>query len=751
MPNRQGRAVPVEHVTPRALVEVNPFALSHVPRDEGAGLTQIAGATGRLADTLGRYADEAAALEGKRAGEVAGTDPSYRPTGETTVRGRAFESAAVETYVNKLDAQTRADAQAVFDANRSDPQKLGAAFDTMQSHYTDQHVFPEIQGRFDASFQKLRTTYLNQARTNQESNQKDSDKAGLIESLNTVDTTAKQAIASLDPNTPGVEDIVRGGIAKKEELYRQAAKSEAISEATAAAAIAKSRREDLGALIYARAQKLTEPDAVKQFSDNLAKDFHDGKIKGLDGDGYDALQSSLETLQRKRLTEGRALSSALGAKLDDYVARVSSGQTPPAGEWQTLLTTAKASPDGDARVALAQGQIALATKLRGLSADDGDAVMRSLRQKWREEGGVDQQRGKLLDFGDGFVTDYRKALNTDQLGAAQSRGIIATVTPIDFGAIGTNPDAATIEALGGQVTARVAQAKALGGTLARTPQFVRPEERQRLREVVDKGGAPAMAVAAAIVKGAGADAPAVFHEIGGEAPLLAQAGVILANGGSLGAARDAFNFQALKATSAKDIPSINPADQVATDKSTLGQAFLLAPGDGIRVKQTGEAIARFRVNREGLDPKADAARVKEIYDRALREAAGANFIGDTQYGGVADYKPGAWWFGNAQTIVPPGVRADRFKDVIGAITEADLAAMPNPPMNGAKPYSAADLRALIPIATRSGYAFAAKSYASGGTMSYVTDAKGEPWVMDWSRVEPALRQRVPGAFMGGAP
>ncbi|WP_163564749.1 hypothetical protein, partial [Klebsiella pneumoniae] len=70
------------------------------------------------------------------------------------------------------------------------------------------------------------------------------------------------------------------------------------------------------------------------------------------------------------------------------------------------------------------------------------------------------------------------------------------------------------------------------------------------------------------------------------------------------------------------------------------------------------------------------------------------------YGGVASYRPGYLW--NYKVAIPPNVRADRFRDVMGAIRDEDLGGATDP--NG-KPISARDVRGAIPVRVRGGYAF----------------------------------------------
>jgi hypothetical protein len=119
---------------------------------------------GGLAAQIGSWADEAAAIEGAKAGAIAGADPEFRPsTGAVTIRGQAFEKAAMGTYLDKLDAQMRQDIDKIAVANDGNPAGMQAGFATLKQEYRKQHVLPELAGRFDAEFQRATLAPLRQA------------------------------------------------------------------------------------------------------------------------------------------------------------------------------------------------------------------------------------------------------------------------------------------------------------------------------------------------------------------------------------------------------------------------------------------------------------------------------------------------------------------------------------------------------------------------------------------------------------
>lgn len=580
-----------------------------------------------------------------------------------------------------------------------------------------------------------------------ESKLKDGQLAGFITDAARLDTEAAQKLAVIDPAEPIAEQIVESNVAKRTALYRQAAESNIISKSGAEKGIIAASNGAWGALVIARAGKLGTPDQVDAFREQFEKDFSAGKYDGkITADGFHDVIGDLAKLKGKLATGIHTAENDLQKRTDDFVKRESSGLAPPAGEWAGLLVASKALPRGDEIIELAQAKRNLAARLNALPIDQGEALVSSLREEFRKSGGVDPRRAAVVEFGNSYVEKMRGALRTDMLGAAQTKGLIPDITPLDFDGFSRSEDLPkAAAALAGQMTARVNQARAVGASLERQPQFLRPEEKARLSDVITQGGDHALGLVTAIVGGAGEHANAVLGEIGDEAPRLAQAGMILNNGGSMQAARDALEFAAVKG---KDLPKIGEADQTAVDKATLGQAYLANPSQRVRVQATAEAIARVRVGKEGLDPKLDVDRVKTIYERAVKDASGAIFVDGTQYGGLDSYSTG--WFGvKGQVLVPAGVRSDRFRGVIQTIGDDDLKGLAAPPKRAdGKSYSAQDLHGAIPIAVPGGYAFATKNYAAGGDMQYLLGKDGKPWVLDWAAVAPELKKRSPGAFLG---
>lgn len=745
MPNRFARQVPVAGFKPRGLL---PDGLLPVARPGGELEDERGAAAARAGNAFGQIADEAAAIEGAREGKRTGLDPNYRPEGKTTIRGRAFEKAASETYQNNLDASLRTDMQAVYEANKSSPRALKDAFDKLQQEYEGKHVFDEIRGDFRATFSRLRLPFQNRALSDMETRTRDTARATLLQNVGVSQTNAAK-IAALDPNSSQTAAALDIEIGRIDTLYDEAAKNGDITAEAAQKLKQQNRNSIMGTALLGQADSLTTPEAVAQYRKNFRETFGKGGIRHLDGAGFETIDSQLQTIERGKRAGHNAAETKLQKDVADLVQRAADGFQVDA----TALTALAASPGaqsakGQQILALGEQQLRLADALRNKSAAEGELIIRALRQTVHKDGRTPSEaEADLVRFGEKVLKDQRSALQTDMLGLAEKKRIVPMIAPVDLQGFAQSEDPGAAGALAAQIRDRTAQARAVGQTLERSPQFLRPDEIATMKEIVDRGGDKALALAGAIVKGADTDAPAVLRQIGGDAPLLAQAGAILVNGGSLQAARDALQAAELRADKLK--PGERPGNAFAgIVRKEYGSAFMLQPEDQSRATAAARAMSETRLTRSATDPMQG----DDIYKRAAQEAAGAVFVDGVQFGGVATYKPG--WLSSYKVAVPPGVRADAFRDVLRSLRQEDFDALPVKPQGASgAPYTLHDFAAAVPVAVRGlngsvGYRFALGDPA-GNDPKYIRGSDGRPFVLPFEQLSPSLRKRVPGAFLGG--
>ena len=335
----------------------------------------------------------------------------------------------------------------------------------------------------------------------------------------------------------------------------------------------------------------------------------------------------------------------------------------------------------------------------------------------------------------------RNQLNSDPLGFALAQGRAGgPATVLDMNAA---PDV-----LAAQMRARVAQADAaLPSILGHTNvPYLRPDERTVLQGAMAAGGERALATVEALVAGGGARATKILAEIGGDAPALAHAAAL-----SLATGDRSFALRVAEGLRTDQVSGASPArpsedDVRAAETAALG-ASMRAYSPEARERTRAAVLLWFRAeaHRRGADPKGN---VQPLLEEGFRAARGELRVNGVTYGGIARYSSSAFNSVPTQVQVPPSVRQDRFTQVLGAITDADLEALGDRRPVGltGQPMDAGALRRMMPAWGDGGYRFFMPSVASSGVRRPVVTANGQPFHLDFRAIEPTLRARVPGAF-----
>jgi len=345
----------------------------------------------------------------------------------------------------------------------------------------------------------------------------------------------------------------------------------------------------------------------------------------------------------------------------------------------------------------------------------------------------------------------REGVTKDPLAWSDKTGLMA-VPPLDL----ASPNAAA------DMAYRASTAKVIAQHYNIPPTFFRADEKNALKAAVSAGGPQMESLAKIMVQGFGEDAPAAMKEISKSAPTLAHIGALQMSGGDEGFTRDVTDGVKMRSDPDLKLPpymkttaAAAVAAQNARRQEVYGNAFVGLPGAAERAQEAAGNAFFAQAVRDNYDPalgKEPTAPYgvqgekpsREAYDLALQHSAGARFVGDVQYGGVASYKAGGFWnrdMGKVQ--VPPSVKAEQFHTVINAITDGDLKKMAISPEGNAK-----DIHHALPVATKGGYFFA-KGDPKSANPQWIRDDLGGTFKLDFDQLEPELRKRVPDAFYGG--
>lgn len=727
MVNQFTRGIPLDppRYEPTRLSRLDPMPTGAAQFSE-----QTAAAFNELADLFGRQADRQTQIEGRRAGLVAGAQDNFRPNPATTLRAQAFNEAGVSTYADLVEARVRRDMLTAADQHADNPAALTQAFDALRDQYRKDVVFPEIDGAFQATFERLRAPFEAAARDRLDGVMKDRRVAALIERQAASETMVARITAG-GADTPEAKAALDRELDGQITAIDEQEQSGTITATQAAKARAETRRAHAERIAKARIARLPTPDAVRTEREKFAKDFADGKAD-IDADTFDRIDGAFREAERSRRASGATERGVYGAALKSAIDRAADGVPPTAAEIAALTERADQIEGGPELLAQFEAQRRVVDTFRARPLDEQAQIAADIRAKARASG--NPADAELADFADKHVAEGRRQAASDPLGYGLARGIIPQIAPVDPGAA---PDV-----LAGQIAGRLAQARAVARELGQSVQVLRPEEKDRLAAIAAAGGDAALAMAQGVVRGAGPDATRVLAEISKDAPELATAGALLASGGSVNAARDVMDYRRLKASGDRT-PELKPADVQKWRQDFMATALAYRPEDATRIADAAQAIATVRLQRRGMaatDPGA-----AEIYRDALEEAMGAVKVDGRTYGGVADYKAPGWWVGKSKVAVPQGIAGDKLPAIIDAMTEADLAALPVAP-RAVAPTALRMLKNATPVVVGEGYRFATGD--PGTDPKWLDGADGRPLVVPFSFVTDRLAPRVRGARLG---
>lgn len=711
----------------------------------------VAGAVGSLSANKSRRAREASIIRSGGGASPTGGGPvavdvsggTFKPGGSNTVFGRARDEAGTKVYLQTLDAEMRSTVGQVYEKFKDDPAGLEKALGDLKSATARDHVFPEIMADFDIGFDGMADRYLSQSRENLARKVEAQDRASFIDRTASLETDQQKRLAEFDPKSPDAADAIASSQAAIDEHYDDAVDRGILDPDDAARAKLISRREAaLG--FYGKQAEAMDAAGVAAMRKEMETDFADGGIEGLDGDGWATLNKGLASLEEKKKTGEERAGKNYRQEGDRMAARIAAGVEVNPADMAKYSLAASTTPGGKEALRETYAKISTGRAIRDMSLPDARAYVDGLRKQYGKEPTDGELR--TLAFAQESYEAKRKAIVSDSVTYAEHQGL-AGETPLLVEAQNTAEMAQIMEQ-------RAKAAADVSQRLGVPPRFLKAGEAAAVAKAVRADPANGAQIAGAIVAGAGPDAPAVLAEFGDDAPMMAEAGAIIAGDGSNRAAEDVILGYG-KGADGKQMKGLKPDAAKESYSGTVGNSLVLQPKDGARIERAAAAIARKRISEEGLDPESDEALA--VHERATQEAAGAVFDRGRQFGGFANV--GAGFFASGTRVwVPPEIAADQFQQVLFSVTDADLDALPVKPKAGTDVYfgaqalgqtfersKAATLRGAKPVAINGGYAFAYGDPASDDPQ-FVMGSDGKVFVLDLVAMRHQLEPRVPGAW-----
>lgn len=662
-----------------------------------------------------------------------------RPTGGNSTFDRAYDKSFTRTYLTKVDAEIRRTTGALAEKYRDDPATMEKAFGALKGELKKEHIYPEIMADFDIGFDRMAGGYLEQARGRARDNQAKADLAQFRTDTESLATEQARKLAGFDPKDGVAADMIAADQAAIDAHFDQAA-ARGVIDADDAQKSKSGFRRETALRYYEKQADAASADDVAAMRAEMAADFADGGLPGLDGEGWGDLDRKLAAMEKQKRGEANTAAKKLRDRGDDMAGRLLQGVEVNQGELTQLMLDSGNSAQGKEQMAETMAKISAGRAIRDLPLADGRAYVEGLRKQYGDT--PTESDARKLGFAATMYEQKRKALAADPVSWAEKNGIVEPT--------GHLAEATDADQIAGIVSARSATAAQAAQELGVTARFLKSGEARALAEKVKADPASGAAIAGAIVSGAGQRAPLVLAEFGADAPMIADAGAIMAFDGSPAAAEDAIGGYG-KGSDGRKLTGIKPALATELRRTVTGNALALASGDAGRIERTAAAIARKRMSDQGLDADSDDAAA--IYETAVQEAAGAVFDRGVQYGGFTTVNDG-WFADGVKVLAPNSIRADMFGDVLGAITHDDLAALAQKPkarslrlMTGQiedRPLSSSLLGAT-PVAVSGGYVFALGDPASDDPQ-FVQGSDGKVFVLDLMALREKLEPRTVGAW-----
>lgn len=700
-----------------------------------------AGALGQIGRVVGDMADRAAVIDGERRGAAAGMDPEFRPKGDPSLRGQAFDGAALRSHAQMLDGEIRKDLATLFDATQHDP----LAFEKGSAEIYRNRIAnlpPEIQPALAAAYERQTFTYTRDLSRRQQElvSKQEAASVNALMAERTTDFGRMAYTLGLDPEaderlSAESEDI----LAKLLEYGPKEAFSYGGRDFKADASRGGLLDPDA---IGKQMQALGDEAALNRFKgafdrtkglagqQKFLADFQEdwaageGVAKAIDTRTAEVLGNWMEGRIREGMAEQRAAAAAIRAEisdvksgLSDYRAGARDGLMPPPGVIETFMARARAT--GNATIINEVGGFAMlaefgqqAAKMSPLELQGEINNARGMLGKT----GATPDQAALVEMMETTLSGMTTALKNDPLSWAQRAGVV-DVAPLAFQA---DPETGAIDVSPESLRARRGAATKVAATYGVPIKPFTDEEAALAKTIEAQGGANMLSLARTIVSEFGSDAPSALAQLSDKAPGLAHLGGLMAQGSDLGvlnAAARGFELLADPKGVSDGIPAGVSRDAAGqASAAAMGRAFEgpLAELPQLRgeIDRTARAIY---VGRRGLNSTWDPLQ----YARAQQEAAGATFTNGTSYGGISN-----------GVLVPNWLRSNAIGDVFASLgaTDYELGGYNGAPVDAeGRPVSLATLRKAVPVSVGPGL-YELRLPAEGGAAIRTKD--DAPYILD---------------------
>lgn len=741
LPRMPGRVMPaggINQVSARGLADA---------ASQSSGAEQLfskaANLFGQAATAVGRIADQAAAREGQEAGAMAGLDPEFRVRGDQTIYSQHFNQAGLETFKSKAAVDLQAQMEAVAEKYPADPEKLTAALQSVRKGWfggLNKDLAPHVLPDMDSLFNRHQIGLVRQAKRQFHENVR-AEQLGALEADREMRArTAEQQAYRLGLDETA-DQVLAGELADlKARLSVRGPDGQFVMTPQEQQRVLRTTEVGMArARISGAFARLPDLGSRQRFIDDLGKRYQAGGDKVLDlfdPAEFHALEATLLSEARREGLGHEQATRVLKEDIRAFRDAAKDGLALKDDEMAGLKARVAGTNNPELIDAFHAGldDLALVRHLNTLAPSDIEAAIASEEQRVRAEGAsITARDTDRLDLMRGYLDKAKTAIATNQLGFAAKTGVV-TLPPLEWG----NP---------ASLRQRVAASEQAAAVLKREPQYFQPQERDDLAAISRQGGDQMLAVAGAVVSGFGNHSPKAIAEITKEAPVLSVVGNLWRQTGASEPpqiARDVAKGVELRGLKGFKT-MVDAAFVPMAVNDTIGDAFLDRPEYRAAIIDAANAAYDALAYR-----KQFATFEPNEYQAVLRQVVGEREIGGVTYGGVVT--PSDGWFKSAPSIqLPPVIRQDAWRDVVGMVDLGDLdrAGIPRPAGVDQNPILMDRIRNGTLVEKAPGkYAVALGAWDQPGAEEYALGADGKPFILDLEALAPVLARRRPDLFAG---
>gem|GEM_PF-4726523 len=641
-----------------------------VARGAGQAASEFAVHLNSLIKSLEDRQDRIARQEGIDTGTVQGMQRDVLLRKDGTIRGEAFDAAAVRSMVARYDMESRQEGERIFEQNKYNPKSLKNALDAYRNGVMSSNLPALVKQEFETSFSRASDSYVNTAKRAVSARQKDEDRTLAIQAMDMRRRTIEKLALRADSDEKAgyaLEDEINS----MESFLLQYGPQEAF-EFNGKSYDADSNRA--GVYDLESVQKILlqiKDDAMEkrvlgkfmQMDDRFAKQNY---LQALQ-DEFEGGQSPLTFDQFERLSRrmdqeiGRDISQSKGwlKTVDQAIAaqqkRLDAGFEPNYDMLETIYSQA-----------LEQGDLTL---IDAVESSRNLLAFQDQARKWTPEqlsGWITGERAKLNDNAD--ITDMalerleraenllktmHNEIKRDGLEWGARTGLV-DLKSIDF----------TADDVGKQIAGRLEAANTVSEYYHRPLQVLTQNEVNAFQSAFKQGSVDEKTALIAMVQESfGAAAPSVFEAMSKDNPALANIGGLL-------------QISPAHSTTARDFiigeGAIAEGHKVISDNGTvravkaeiIGTAYSLNPSAMKMVEETAERIYTAKALQRGLDHDNFD---ENLYKESVQQAAGGWWDQDGQrYGGILSDR------GGHSLVLPPSMSEKDFLSTIKSLSDADL-------------------------------------------------------------------------------